>query len=178
MCVWWGVDVCWTALTVRPFQAYITEPAGLLPIATLTEVKGYVPHPHNHPPTNPPPLSPPPPPPLLAHHGSHGGLLIPWLATDRAAAPTNLNLTWFLTEWLSHIHRHISMRFKLWTFCFFAWTSLLLLPFTLVLNCNVVEHKTCINEVTLRILPNSPHPRTLSPPDMITKGRCIKDSVT
>lgn len=43
LCVWWGVDVCWTALTVRPFQAYITEPSGLFPIATLAEVKGYVP---------------------------------------------------------------------------------------------------------------------------------------
>lgn len=43
VCVWWGVDVCWTALTVRPFQAYITEPSGLFPIATLAEVKGYVP---------------------------------------------------------------------------------------------------------------------------------------
>lgn len=51
MCVYHlggGVDVCWTALTVRPFQPYITEPTSLFPIATLTEVKGYVPRTHHH----------------------------------------------------------------------------------------------------------------------------------
>ena len=82
VCVWWGVDVGWTALTVRPFHAYITEPAGLFPIATLTEVKGYVPHIH------PPPPPPPPSPPAL--RGSPGGLLTPTLAADRL---TNLNLS-------------------------------------------------------------------------------------
>lgn len=99
VCVWWGVDVCWTALTVRPFQTYITEPAGLFPIATLTEVKGYVPP---HPPTTSSSCTP----------GWPQTLLTPRLAADRAAAHMNLNLT----EWWS---RDMRMRINFGLFALF-----------------------------------------------------------
>lgn len=110
VCVVGGVDVCWAALTVRPFQAYITERAGLFPIATLAEVKGYVPHIHHH----------------------HCPLL------------KNLNL---ISDWLIYASN------KRWTSCFIA--------LTFTLNTELYGVKSCINEVTLRIPLNSPHPYLL-----------------
>lgn len=75
-------------------------------------------------------------------------------------------LDFFHTDWVMppSLHKNKSKS------CFFFS------PPDLVLNTHPVlkELKTCMNVVTLRILPNSPHPGALSPPDMITKGRSIK----
>lgn len=105
-----GGDVCWTALTVRPFQAFITEQTGFFPIATLVEVKGYVPHIHHQPQCCPC---------LLLHSSSHAGpterphtrLKHPWTWTWLTAGPVDVSyhflaltaltftivLTWYFT---------------------------------------------------------------------------------